>query len=219
MSKIYLISCFVLLFLLGNKNIYAQGTETVVRGKVIDQTTNKPLSEVNIIAKDESTGSIVGTTTNLDGTFLIKELPVGGPYVFEISLIGFSDRKFKGQQLAQGTTIDLGNIILSESKALNEVTVIGTKANFTDRKEAGSVLAISRRILDLIPTPSRDFKDLANFSPQASIPINKERYGISIAGVKSTSVGYTIDGVNARRGVFGGTSTDAAFIISQEAVE
>ncbi|MGX1931014.1 carboxypeptidase regulatory-like domain-containing protein [Flagellimonas sp. 2504JD4-2] len=220
MKIIFKTRCLILLSLaLASFVSNAQGTETLVRGKVFDGTTNEPLMGATIVAKNESTGSIAGTVTGMDGSFSLRELPIGGAYIFEVSYIGYSTIQYKGYQLKQGTNIDLGNVMLSQGEQLDEVVVLGRENNFTSRVDAGAALSISRQVLDLIPTASRDFKDLANFSPQASIPINNERYGISLAGVKSTSVGYTIDGANARRGVFGGTSTDAAFIISQEAVE
>ena len=55
-----------------------------VGGKIIDKETHQPLSDVNIVIIN----STIGTSTDKDGTFIIKNIPVGS-YTIQINMIGY----------------------------------------------------------------------------------------------------------------------------------
>lgn len=109
----------------------------VITGKVIDNTTKKPLPYVNIVVKDMANTVITGGITDDDGTFTIKDIPKGNSLV-EVQFIGF---KTHNQQISisnENKTVDLGTInLIEESAKLDEVVVraeTSTVVQKVDRK-------------------------------------------------------------------------------------
>lgn len=109
----------------------------VVKGKVVDQTTNEPLPYVNIAVKDFDNKIITGGITDENGNFTIKKIPKGKSYV-EIQYIGYKAHKANIEISIKKKTVELGTIQLLESTAqLDEVVVraeISTVVQKVDRK-------------------------------------------------------------------------------------
>jgi len=71
----------LLLLLLSQSFLFAQ--VGVVRGTVMDKNTEEPLVGANIIVK----GTSIGAATDLEGKFIIRNIPVGSQ-TLTISYIG-----------------------------------------------------------------------------------------------------------------------------------
>ncbi len=101
----------------------ADAQQISIRGKVVDEN-NSPLPGVlvRIIVSSDSSRSFV-TSTNLDGTFLYKNLPANS-YRVELSAVG---RKDSFTKVAVNTgSVDIGTVVLEESAIrLKGVTVHG----------------------------------------------------------------------------------------------
>ena len=109
----------------------------VVKGKVVDKTTNEALPYVNIAVKDFDNKIITGGITDENGNFTIKKIPKGKSYV-EIQYIGYKAHKANIEISIKKKTVELGTIQLLESTAqLDEVVVraeISTVVQKVDRK-------------------------------------------------------------------------------------
>ena len=92
----------IVLFLLCHTSMYSQN---VIRGIIIDNNSEKPLSEVLISIKN----TIFTTKTDLNGAFHIKALPKGN-YVLEIKFNGFETQNLPLE--LSNNTLDLGVILL-----------------------------------------------------------------------------------------------------------
>ncbi|WP_339341376.1 TonB-dependent receptor [uncultured Polaribacter sp.] len=92
----------IVLFLLCHTSMYSQN---VIRGIIIDNNSEKPLSEVLISIKN----TIFTTKTDLNGAFHIKALSKGN-YILEIKLNGFETQNLPLE--LSNNTIDLGVILL-----------------------------------------------------------------------------------------------------------
>ena len=79
---------FPLLFLYTN-NVFPQNTSTSITGKVND-SNDRPITDVKVIANHIPTGSLYGAFTNYKGEFAIPNLQIGGPYK-----ISFTHENFK----------------------------------------------------------------------------------------------------------------------------
>jgi len=73
--KLLLLLLFTFLFLLLQTTTAFSQSAQVIRGKVIDKESDFPLTGVNIIIKDSN--PVIGTSTNENGEFSFKKLPVG----------------------------------------------------------------------------------------------------------------------------------------------
>jgi len=92
----------IVLFLLCHTSMYSQN---VIRGIIIDNNSEKPLSEVLISIKN----TIFTTKTDLNGAFHIKALSKGN-YILEIKFNGFETQNLPLE--LSNNTIDLGVILL-----------------------------------------------------------------------------------------------------------
>ena len=92
----------IVLFLLCHTSMYSQN---VIRGIIIDNNSEKPLSEVLISIKN----TIFTTKTDLNGAFHIKALSKGN-YILEIKFNGFETQNL--QLELSNNTLDLDVILL-----------------------------------------------------------------------------------------------------------
>src|SRR4030065_2492123 len=75
----------IILFFILNDFVF---TQNIIRGKVTDSETNKPLSKANVVLEGvESTG----TSTNEDGSFILENVFPGNKIV--ISYVGYNSQK------------------------------------------------------------------------------------------------------------------------------
>lgn len=217
MIQLFKINLFAALLLLVSSNSFAQNANARVSGKIVD-IKGEPLIGAIIQVLNTSTGFKAGNATNADGEYDLRELPLGGPYTVTASYVGFQEKKVTEVNLGLGDHITL-NFDLKEGNELADVVVTAnTLQSRTDR--LGSVLSITGKTIATIPTPSRNFEQLAFLSGQSYTPDVGQRNlgGFTLAGGKGGNGGFSVDGANTRRNVFGGTLDGAAFTISQEAI-
>ncbi len=106
-----------------------------VSGKVKD-AENAPLSFVNVLAYSTEPETLInGTTTDEDGSFILKDLPSGN-YKITFSYIGFEDNT---KTLELSSNKNLGIVILEEGSEMLDETVVYTKLP-TIRKTPGKLV-------------------------------------------------------------------------------
>ncbi|MEQ9442195.1 MAG: carboxypeptidase regulatory-like domain-containing protein [Cyclobacteriaceae bacterium] len=188
---------------------FAQGTDASISGKVTESGSDEPLPGATILVENQSTGFSIGTSTDLKGRFILKELPLGGPYEITINYVGYQPVSLTGYQLNLGDQIMIDEVSLVEGETvLKEILVDGN--NFMNRRDRlGSSTAITGRDLQKLPTQSRNYMELAALSPHTR--------GGAIGGNKPGTQGYLLDGVTNRRTVFG-EPAGGAFPISLETI-
>ena len=207
----------ILLLVIGGTNAYAQDFNTQISGKVTS-TEGEELIGANVAVKNTSTGFFTGTSTDVDGSYVIRELPLGGPYTIEVSYTGYQNFQKTGIEISYGDYLAL-DFTLSQGTELE--TVVVTTDNLRARTDRmGSAVAITGKTLSTIPTPTRNFEQLSALSPVGYVAdVGSRNFGgAGVNGVKGGQTGYTVDGGNTRRMVFGGSLDGPAFTISQEAI-
>jgi hypothetical protein len=80
---------FLSVFLLFTAATFAQVTTSGMSGRVLD-ANNNPLPGATVLAIHEPSGSQYGTSTNTEGRFNLQGMRTGGPYLVEISFVGYS---------------------------------------------------------------------------------------------------------------------------------
>ncbi len=103
-----------------------------VYGKIIDETTKKPMEFVSVVAlrplgrRDSIVG---GMLTLVNGEFNIDNLPIGGLKI-KVSMIGYKDVIKQINLFPPDLEVDLGDLKLSvDAKVLKEVEITGTKSS------------------------------------------------------------------------------------------
>jgi hypothetical protein len=183
-SKIlYLLAVFMLL----TGTIYAQVTTSGMSGRVLD-TNNSPLPGATIVAVHEPSGSQYGTSTNTEGRFNLQGMRTGGPYLVQVSFIGYSKESYSDIILYLGETFILEAVLTEGAIEIGELMVVGRKASAFQTDKTGATTNISNQQLNAMPTISRSIQDIARISPFAN--------GMGFAGGDGRSTNFTVDGAN-----------------------
>ncbi|GEO06296.1 SusC/RagA family TonB-linked outer membrane protein [Adhaeribacter aerolatus] len=164
----------------------------LIKGKVTDENGD-PLPGVVIVVK----GTSLGTSTDAGGNYQI-EVP-GESAVLIFSFIGF-----KSQEVVAGANATQNITLVSDSKALSEVVVVGygvqKKVNLT-----GSVATIDAKAIENRPVTNVS-SALAGLSPGVSVQQSSGRPGSDGATIRIRGTGtlnnndalVIIDGIQGR---------------------
>lgn len=101
---------------------------------VKDETSQAPLSFVNVVFKSPQDSSLVsGTITDESGRFSVAELS-SGTYILELSLVGYRSKVQKVEIGKLSAFLDLGTMELQvDALQLNEVVVSGKQDELSSR--------------------------------------------------------------------------------------
>jgi hypothetical protein len=120
--KLLKLSFFLLFsfFLTPANYLFAQDLTQTIRGKVIDTDSKIPVAFANIIVAD--TEPLLGATTDFDGYFTIKSVPLGRVTI-KVSYVGYEEKLIPNLLVISGKETVL-DIELKESfKTIQEVTI------------------------------------------------------------------------------------------------
>jgi hypothetical protein len=183
--KIYL-TLFFLLFSFGGA--FAQTPLQTVRGKVIDATTQKGLSEANV--------SLIGTTyqtaTDTTGAFRFEEVPPGR-YVLVASFIGFETYTQPGLLVESGKEVVIEIKLEATPSPLEEVVITGNRSSLALSQP------LSRRTITIEETlryPATFFDPARLAGSFAGVAAaNDQANGISVRGNSPNSMSWWLEGV------------------------
>ena len=135
-----------IIFLLSFYNIFAQQTTAVSRqitqdvsGVVRDNITGEPLPGANIILLGSS--PIIGTTTDIDGTFVLESVEVGFVSL-KISFIGYKTVEIMNRELRTAKALNL-KIFMDELVITGKEVII--KAGIDKRASINTMTTVSSR--------------------------------------------------------------------------
>lgn len=187
--------------------VFAQATRATVSGKVVDDK-GQPVIGAMISVKNESTGFKVSAPTGPDGTYNIREVPLGSPYTVSAHYMGMGDQVRTGYALNQGDALRVDFTMTQTATQLHTVEVVANSLRKGVEYE-GAATKVSSQDIAKLPVNGRNFTSLMDLSPLSS--------GGNIGGQLGSSTNYTVDGMTAKGTVSGG-STMGAYTMSMEAV-
>jgi len=166
----------------------AQVTTATISG-TITSTDGKPLAGATVKISYTEAGINKSTTTQSNGSYVMPNLRVGGPYKVAVSFSGYQEKTEDKifLELGQNTTIDIA--IDTKTVGLEGVTISGRSKIF-DNKRTGASTNITSRQLRSLPTISRSADDFTRLTPSASATYN----GTSFAGRNGQYNNYSLDG-------------------------
>lgn len=176
-----------LAFFLTSATIFAQGTIT---GTVIDSELNGPLPGANI----KVVGTSNGTVTDFDGNFTLNVKKASGE--IEISFVGY-ERKLVSFSVQNGSTQDLGSIVLSpDADALDEI-IVTSYSLAIDRKTPVAVSTLKQEQIAL-KLGTQEFPEILKSTPGIYATRQGGGYGdarVNIRGFSSENVAVMINGI------------------------
>jgi hypothetical protein len=193
------------------KQVSAQTTQASISGVITDDQ-KKPIPGATIVVKNESTGFTTKSSTNNNGEFTFKELPLGGPYTVKANFIGLGEQTRSGFMLNQGDAVNVSINMAASAQTLQAVEINATGIR-NKVQQFGASTEISAKTMKQLPVNGRNFSNLMDLSPLSR--------GGGISGQLGSSTNYTIDGMNAKNPTSAGSTTSrsgAPYSISMEAV-
>ncbi len=198
--------------------VFAQSqiTTGTIEGTVADPT-GAAVADAKVVIKHLATGRERTVTTDQAGRFVAPLLDVGN-YQITVSAPGFGTIINSGYSLALGQTV-VANISLTVAKVTETITVQGESPLVETARTEQSTLVTAQAVQSL-PLNGRRFLDLAFLTPLVTQEL--ERNQLSVAGQRGINSVINVDGADFTEPFFGGQRggerSNAAYIISQEAV-
>ncbi len=182
----------ILLFVISTNWIFGQDLTQNIRGVVADAVTEQPIVGANVILLNQS--EQVGTITDIDGHFILQDVPLGRQSV-EIRFMGYKPALKNNLLVISGKEMVL-NIELQE--AYQEVGEVTVKAK-NKRKPQNEMAMISSRTFSVEETerfagslgdPARMVANYAGVMTQ-----NDSRNDIIIRGNSPIGVQWRLEGI------------------------
>jgi hypothetical protein len=199
------------MLLLASTLTYAQVTTSSMSGKVTDG--KEALIGATVKATHQPSGTSYGTVTRADGSFIIMNMRIGGPYTVEISYIGFDTETVGDIYLSLGEDYRQNIILKEDAKILGEVVIIGSQNPIISTSRTGAQEIITRDKMDKLPTLNRSLNDFTKLTPMNS--------GGNFGGVSYRFNNVTVDGAsfNNSFGLSSALGASGTEPISLEALE
>jgi outer membrane receptor protein involved in Fe transport len=178
----------LLVFLLVLAFVPAVFAETAgkVAGIVSDKTTGEPLPGVNV----QIEGTYLGSATDIDGYFVILNVPVGN-YNIKATYVGYKDMTYKKVQISVGLTTTL-NIELEESTLeLGEAIVVTAERDLIRKDETNT--NVVTRAEDIAILPVRGIQEIASLT--AGVVKSDGSSEMNIRGGRGGEAAVYVDGV------------------------
>lgn len=153
----------------------------VIKGAIVDKSTNQPLEYVNVTLKNGKDSIITGCITDKNGDFSFVNLKPG-QYILSYSFVGYDKIDSISFEInAAHPKINFGRLYISEnSRALNQINVVGQRSTFVnsiDRKtfnvgqdlsaKAGSV----SDLMENIPSVQVDIDGVVSLRGSSNVTI------------------------------------------------
>lgn len=176
----------MLLAILGNSSVLAQGVTTSSINGVVTDEKGERLPGATVIAIHTPSGSKYGTTTNEQGQYTLPAVRIGGPYTITVSFVGFSDQVVEGLTANLGSAANANVKLAEQGKQLSEVIVVGSANSVINNQRTGAATGITTNQITTLPTLSRSFADFTRLDPRAN--------GLSFGGRSGGYNNFTVDG-------------------------
>jgi outer membrane receptor protein involved in Fe transport len=184
--------------------VFAQTTGKI-SGRVIDKESKEPLIGVNIMLD----GTSIGSSTDIDGRYLIMNVPVG-TYNMIVRIVGYREVTVKNLKVMVGFSTEQNVDMSSEAVELKEV-VISAERPIIPKDQTGTVRVVTNEQIQLMPV--RGFREMAATS--AGVVQGENGGVLNIRGGRSEETGYIVDGVWTNDPLTGGSSA----FVSQRAIQ
>ncbi len=181
--------CLLLLFcgiFCASNSLQAQVTTSAMTGYVWDES-HQPLPGANIVATHIPSGTIYGVIARDDGGYTIPNMRIGGPYLVEVSFVGYEADAQDDIFLKLGDKLRRDIALKETSTELGTVEVVGSLNSTINQDRTGAASFIANDQIRYMPTISRSAADLTRLNPMAA-------EGGSFAGRNDQFNNYSLDG-------------------------
>ncbi|MFA6233267.1 MAG: TonB-dependent receptor [Bacteroidota bacterium] len=187
MHKWFLIAVLCILF-----PVAAMAQNGKIAGKVTDRETGEPLIGANVMID----GSDRGAASNINGEFVILNVPIG-KVTLVASYIGYQQITLRDVLIRSNETTSADFQLPSETFKVGEVEIIAEKP-MVDKNVTNSKATVTQEEIENLPV--RGVEGIVAL--QAGIV--SQGGTIYVRGSRGDATGYIVDGVNVNDPVYGG---------------
>jgi outer membrane receptor protein involved in Fe transport len=162
------------------------GTTGKIKGKVTDRETGEPLPAANVII----VGTTLGVAADLNGEFVILNVPAG-TYSVKTTYIGYQSITVSNVKVTADLTTEVNFPMPSEAMAVGAVEIIAERPLVN--KNATNAVRIATQE-DVAKLPLRGVQNYVALSPGVVL----QNDNIYIRGGRSDEVGFYVEGANTR---------------------
>ncbi|GHF96076.1 TonB-dependent receptor [Thalassotalea marina] len=174
---------------------FAQGKTTgSIEGNVLIESGNS-LANVEVLLKHNTKGIVKRTTTNSQGEFSLKGLPIG-TYTVTFSKDGFQTQSESRLMISAGLTSTVD--VSMYSNDIERIEVNGAAIRVINMESSTTQLSITDEELAKLPV-AQDLSSVALLSPAASLaadPAGEYGRGVSFSGSSVAENGFFLNGLN-----------------------
>lgn len=164
--------------------VFAQSSGKII-GIVKDKETGEPLPGVNIVLQN----TYLGSTTDVDGYFVILNVPVG-TYDIEASYVGYTKVVVEGFRVSANITSEQNFELQPTTLELEEAVVVTAERPLVEKHVTQSISKVTTEELETIPV--RGVQNI--LALQASVVVQDGN--VHIRGGRAEEVGYYLDGAS-----------------------
>ena len=171
----------------------AQQTSSDVRGTIYDDS-GSPVPGVTVVIRNDDSGLSRTTTTNADGEYLVRNLPIGDNYHITVSGQNMSSERAENVAVNLGKTTEF-DFSLTSGETIEEIVVLGSEM-VASQVAVGPNATFSLDALQTAPAINRNLTDVLR--ADARIYVDESRGGINAVqcgGKNSRFNSLTVDGV------------------------
>lgn len=180
----------------------AQTTTGTVRGTVKDQN-GAGVPDASVSARNVTTGAVRSTPTHSDGSYVMPGM-VPATYEFSIRKIGYTPQQ-RQVTVQIGATQLVDFTLQAGAVELQVVTVEATAGAEVRTSEVAT--NVTAQQIEQLPTPSRNFLDLAQLAPGVSVTedrMDATSRTFSSGAQGSNDINVFVDGASLKNDLTGG---------------
>ena len=191
---------------------YAQETTSSITGQVTNDA-GAALGGARIVVVHTPSGTRAATTTDASGSYVLRGLRVGGPYVVHVEAAGWAPETIEGISLLVGEAL-----ALPVHMAQHEIVVTGTQSRSRTLVTSSQTSFKAADIANIV-SARRDVRDIVRRDLLSAY--NPNVGGVTIAGGNIRTQRFSVDGVQMQDSFglnYGGLPSTRG-IVSIEAIE
>ncbi len=182
------------------------GTTGKIKGKVVNAETREALPGANVILE----GTSMGAATDIDGNYLIMNVPPG-KYVINVKMIGFVSMRMENVNVSIDLTTEQDFTLSSTVLKLAESVTVKAERPMVTKDQTATTAVVSSESFQALPvTEVSEAVEL-----QAGM-IRDAGGGLHVRGGRSGEISYWIDGIPVTDAYDGGTVVDVNKNMVQE---